>query len=705
MNDLEFRRTAMTALATITFLASPVCTLRAETTAPAPGTVLPTLAVEPERPDGIAARRAGSLVVPTTDEARAEKARVPGAISIVGDEAYRADTQATTVKDMLDYVPGVFTQPKWGEDTRLSIRGSGLSRNFHLRGTSLYMDGIPISTADGFGDFQEIDPTAYRHLEVYRGANGARFGATSLGGAVNFVSPTGRDARPFEGRLDAGSFGFRRTQASAAGEAGAFDYFVTGSWQRQDGFRDHSDGISARGSGNLGIRLSDDVETRFYFNANEARQRIPGSVTRDAALNRPEEAAAANVSGDWQRNIDTWRVANRTAVRLGDAALAEFGVFGVKRHLMHPIFQWLDYEYRDHGAFGRFSGEGDILGHRSRVTLGAVYHHGTTDADQYENRGGEKGALLSSSRNVAGNLVLDAEHAFYVLPDLALVAGAQYMHVSRDLEDRFRDDGDQSGRNAYVRWNPRAGLLWEGGEGWQAFANVARSAEAPSFGENSFAASAAFDARMQVATTYEVGARGETPRLRWEATVYHADLQNELQCTFPFGVANFCLVRNAEETMHRGLELGFGGTVGDDMAAAGDALDLDLAYTWSDFRFVDDPQFGDNALPGAPEHFLRAELVYRHPTGIYVGPNVEWAPNAYHVDSANTLETEGYGLWGLKAGYDTGSGLALLVEARNLADTPYIASTGITNRADAADTALFEPGTGRAAWVGVRYLW
>ena len=58
-------------------------------------------------------------------------------------------------------MPGVFAQPKWGDDTRLSIRGSSLSRNFHLRGVQLYMDGIPINTADGYGDFQEIDPTAY----------------------------------------------------------------------------------------------------------------------------------------------------------------------------------------------------------------------------------------------------------------------------------------------------------------------------------------------------------------------------------------------------------------------------------------------------------------------------------------------------------------------------------------------------------------
>src|SRR5262249_59064014 len=112
-----------------------------------------------QAPNGVPADRAGSLVSPNTAEARAEIDRTPGGVELVPDTAYRASTPAATIKDALDYVPGVFAQPKWGDDTRLSIRGSGLSRNFHLRGLELYMDGIPINTADGFGDFQEIDPT------------------------------------------------------------------------------------------------------------------------------------------------------------------------------------------------------------------------------------------------------------------------------------------------------------------------------------------------------------------------------------------------------------------------------------------------------------------------------------------------------------------------------------------------------------------
>jgi iron complex outermembrane receptor protein len=177
--------------------------------------------------NGVPAERTGSLVSPNTSEARAEIDRTPGGVELVPDTAYKASTPSATIKDALDYVPDVFAQPKWGDDTRLSIRGSGLSRNFHLRGLELYMDGIPINTADGFGDFQEIDPTAYRYIEVYKGANALRFGANSLGGAINFVMPTGHDASLFGARVDLGSFGFHKLAVRSGGVSGPVDYFIT----------------------------------------------------------------------------------------------------------------------------------------------------------------------------------------------------------------------------------------------------------------------------------------------------------------------------------------------------------------------------------------------------------------------------------------------------------------------------------------------
>src|SRR5690606_751465 len=108
----------------------------------------------------VKADEGASLTAPTVREARTQIEHIPGGAALVEDSAWR-DTQTATVKDSLDYTPGVFAQPKWGEDARRSIRGSGWSRYYHMRGIALYQDGVPLNNADGSTDFQWIDPTAY----------------------------------------------------------------------------------------------------------------------------------------------------------------------------------------------------------------------------------------------------------------------------------------------------------------------------------------------------------------------------------------------------------------------------------------------------------------------------------------------------------------------------------------------------------------
>ncbi|MDX2158966.1 MAG: TonB-dependent receptor [Hyphomicrobiaceae bacterium] len=678
---------------------------------PPPAPPAPVAAPEPAATAPSAAgsvAREGSLTVPTTAEARRELAGIPGSVSVVADTSFKNDTPATTIKDVLDYVPGVFVQPRWGEDSRLSIRGSGLSRNFHLRGVTMLMDGMPINTADGHGDFQEIDPTAYRFVEVYKGAAGMRFGLSTLGGAVNFVTPTGRDASLISAGIDVGSFGFHRLQASTGAAAGPFDFFVTGTWQEQDGYRVHSAGEAARLSGNVGFRLGADVETRFFFNANDIKQEIPGTVTRRVALDRPKDAAAINVLNDWHRDVESYRIGNKTTFRLAPGTVLEVGAFAVDRHLVHPIFLYFDYQYRDVGGFGKLTHETSIHGFKDRLVVGFNAHDGTTDAHRFLNIGGDKGPEVTRWLQTSRNTSAFAENYFYFLPTVALMTGTHFLHAVREQEDRLGFGSE--GRDEFNAWSPKAGLLWEISRNAQAFLNVSRSAEVPLFDDLYHPFTGAhLDTRLQRATTVEIGTRGRLTDFTWDIAAYHSRIKNELQCVFPFGIADFCIVENADKTIHQGVELGFGAAIwrgilrghDDDKT---DRLWLNAAYTFSDFRFDGDPQFGDNELPGAPRHFVRAELLYKHPAGFYFGPNVELVPEAYFVDSANTLKTAAYSLLGLKAGYD-GQHFSAYVEGRNLTDEHYIASTGITNVGHPDFTNLFEPGNGRAVYGGVKYKW
>ncbi len=498
---------------------------RAVRSAPARTARLPAAPVQAANGEGGGARAA--LAVLSAQQALKEINNTPGGVALVPAAAYRNSTVANTIKDILDYVPGVFAQPKWGDDTRLSIRGSGLSRNFHLRGIELTMDGIPINTSDGYGDFQEIDPTAYKYVDVYKGGNALQFGANSLGGAINFVTPTGRDPNPNGASFDFGAFDTRRLQVNAGGANGPWDGFVTASTQASDGFRDHSFGSSNKLSANVGYQISPDVETRFYLNANEVRQRIPGSVDRTTALTSPTTAAPLNVANDWQRNIDTVRVANKTTIRVDDVKL-EFGAFGVDRHLMHPIFQWLDYRYQDYGGFAKVTDDRVIGGFRNRFVAGVNVVNGTIDAQQFVNVGGFKGAQTSSLWQTPENYSAFAENSFYFLPKVAFIAGTQYLFAVRDQHVNFSTNGDLNGRSSFSLWSPKTGLLWQVDPSWQVFGNVSRSAEVPSFGESvspnflnpTLPNIPFFSIKPQTATTYEVGTRMKRPDYAWEVTLF-----------------------------------------------------------------------------------------------------------------------------------------------------------------------------------------
>ncbi len=646
--------------------------------------------------------RSGSLTVPNTAEALAEINQTPGGVDVVPGTAFK-DGRAQTVKDILGWVPGVIVQPRWGIDGRLSIRGSGLSRNYGNRGINMFMDSIPINTADGLFDLFEIDPTAYRYVEVYKGANALRFGANSLGGAVNFVTPTGYDADAFGVRVDVGSFDFYKTTVSSGGVSGPVDYFINLSAQREEGYREHSNGHMERLSANLGYRLSEDVETRFYVNANTWSQRLPGEVTKTAALTSPRLADSEFVRVDQQRNIDSVRLANKTTMRF-DSSLVELGIFGVHRHVMHPIFRWLDYRVYDYGGFARVTDDQVIDGFRNRLVAGANVHNGVIDNDEFANlTGAVKGAMVASTRDTSENYSAYAENSFYVVPDVALVAGAQFLHAVRDREDRFLSNGDQSGSRTYNIFSPKVGVLWDVEPTWQVFANISRSGEVPTFDTNTFASPASSNVDAQTATTYEIGTRGRTPRFVWDLSLYRANLRDELQCltTGPF---TSCAVVNADRTVHQGVEAGFGVAFLESIFDREDHFWFNVAYTYSDFFFDGDAAWGNNRLPGVPPHYLRAEVLYKHPDGFYAGPNVEWMPQSFFADNANSLTIDPYALLNFKVGYDDGPGWSAYVEGRNLLDERYI-STTLTAGVATATSALFNPGIGRAVYGGVQYRW
>lgn len=200
----------------------------------------------------------------------------------------------------------------------------------------------------------------------------------------------------------------------------------------------------------------------------------------------------------------------------------------------------------------------------------------------------------------------------------------------------------------------------------------------------------------QKAYTVELGTRGSKGRYHWDVAAYRAWVKDELMM-FSTG-ATTSGVLNADDTVHQGVELG----LGIDLT---DTLSTRMAYTWSDFHFDDDAQWGNNEIPGMPEHYLRAELRYTSPNGWYVAPNIEASLDNYYVDMANTLKADAYALLNLNAGVDLNEQVSWFFEARNLTDEHYAATASVVTTATAANSALFYPGDGRSFYTGLTYKW
>jgi iron complex outermembrane receptor protein len=625
-----------------------------------------------------------------TEEAQKRADATPGGAEVVPHEDY-ADHSLVSLRDTLAFAAGVYTQPRFGQEVRISIRGSGISRGFHMRGLTLLQDGVPINLSDDNGDFQELEPAFFDHLEVYRGANALRFGSGTLGGAINGVTPNGKDAPGVYLRADGGSFDMLRGLASIGGASGPADYWAAISADRSAGDRDHARRHSLRFHGNAGLQLSDVVETRFYASVNSLEQELPGALTRQQALTSPRIANAASTAGDQQRNIDSLRLQNRTRFDWGATSLT-IGTFVNAKQLFHPIFQVIDQKSVDYGGFARL----DHAAGPFELTLGGEIRRGSIHARQFTNLAGKRGALQFDADQDARTANLYGEVRFRPMEHLTLVAGGIYADGFRKRQVAFSTTPTQDGRVSFDAFSPKFGVLYEPAPGVQVFANYSRSAEFPGFGEvfQTVAGTSTFVAsiRPQRAWTAEIGTRGKMGALSWDIAAYRATLKREmLQYTIVADIpaATF----NANRTLHQGVEAALS-------LEPADWLRLRQIWQYSDFRFRGDAQFGGNRLPVVPRHVLRSEVRLGNDS-LHIAPNLEWVPQGGFADYRNTVRTPGYALIGATAGARVAGGIDLFLDMRNLTGKKAIGDISAVLLASPA-SAIYYPVERRAVYGGVR---
>lgn len=610
-----------------------------------------------------------------------------GTVTLIDLEQIQA-IQPLSTEDVLRRIPGV--NIKGEEET-------SIVSNFGLRGLSaseskslLLEDGVPVAPGLFIGNDRYFNTRIQRveQVEILKGSSSLRYGPSTIGGVVNYITKTPDDGVKVSGRM--GSFNLREMNIEAGGRNVSGDAYagVVATYADSDGFMDKgyemSDvmlkaGTAIGSNQRLGVKVS--------FHENDANISYRG-IFLDAY----------QAGADYNPAPDDWYLQERQAVDLNHEWLISDST------TLKTLFYWSDVS-RDYWRYSVDTAASNLAGRW-------VY----TDALTGNNRSFER--LGAESRLAVahefGGLTADTEFGFRVMTeesnDTRIRATRQqdrsgtndrhrvdsadsvaaYVQSRIELTDQiavtpglrvedyeqkrlFLTQNNATATTSNTEFLPGVGATFDVTPAAQIYGGVYRAFSPAS---NGVALDGLTDQNLdgERSTNYEIGIRGAEGPLSYEVAAFFMDFSNQVVT----GNSDPNLSQsNAGETEHYGMEFALGYDFG-----AGFSVDSNA--TWiptSEFKTGD---FEGNRLPYAPKVLaniglnytvdrLQASLAAHHRGEQYGDPS----------NQVNLPTGAGGGIWGgllpaytvvdLTAQYSIDQGFTVFGAVKNISDKKYIA--------------------------------
>ncbi len=626
---------------------------------------------------------------------------IPAAVGVVGQDQIQLGAEQLGLDESLSRIPGLYFQNRYNfaQDLRASIRGFGARSSFGIRGIKIIVDGIPETLPDGQGSVDGIDIGSASRIAVIRGPASSLYGNAS-GGAILIETEKG-SARPFvEARPTFGDYDFEKLQFKAGGENGRLNYLLNLSDTSTDGYRDHSEYENTQFNGRFEYALA--KESSLLLSLHHTDQPVandPGGITEADAEADPTQARAANVTFDAGEALTQTRIGLVHRTQLDPGRELETRVYVADRDFENrlPFTSGgaVDLERSFGGAGIKYIVQGQFGGRDNRLLLGFDYDRQDDDRSRFDNLSGVRGAKTFEQTELVTAAGVFAQNETSLRDDLELTLGLRYDDVEFDVDDAFLADGDDSGRIGFDQASPMIGLSWRRDPNTRFYATISTAFETPTTTELANPAGGGFnpDLEPQRSTNFEIGTKVSRARDRFEAALFHIDVDDEL---IPFELSGRDFFENAGKSDRDGLELAY-------TRRLGETVDASIAYTYSDFtfsRFTDDngDVFDGNRIPGIPENLVHLGLSWFGGEGF----SARWE-TIYHgelfADNANDVEVDAYHVSNLRLGYDRFSRdweFAAFVGVNNLFDESY--NNNI--RINAFGGRYFEPAPERNAFAG-----
>lgn len=680
------------------------------------------------------------VVVSSTREAQ-KKSEVAATVNTVKSETI-ATIRPTHPQNILNQVPGVWVSNLSGEGHSTSIR-----QPLTTGAVYLYLeDGIPTRSTGFFNHnaLYEINVPQSGGIEVMKGPASALYGSDAIGGTVNVLTRTPPTKAEFELTGEAGSHGWGRILLGGGNAKGDDAWRASLNLTRTDGWHDAAGYDRQTGTVRWDRVVSDDAMLKTVMSFSKVNQQHVGKLNQAEFDATPR---ANNIPFSY-RKVDAFRLSTAFERESADSLLSITPYFRDNR--MEIIPSWtVSYDPNQYvtknqsfGFLSKYRQDFAPLRTRLIVGLDVDYSPGSRDEDSI---------LLNKTTNALGGTTYSLNAAapvkiynydvtyrgispyfhgeFSPAERLRITTGLRYDNMQYEYDNKFNNGtavatqgvlgafpGNgwyghvASTKVGYSHWGPKLGATYAFNDKLNGFATYSNSFRTPSEGQvfrgsresTAIKAQAAAESRLAlkpvIVDNLELGLRGESGAMRYEASVYYMVKKDDI-VSYTDPATTQRSVVNAGKTLHKGIELGLGLPLARDWQ-----LDASLSYakhtyeTWIVSGAVD---YSGKEMESAPRVIANTRLNYT--PGYMNGGRVqlEWFElGSYWRDAGNTGKYEGHSLFNLRANYPCGKGMELYGSISNLFDKRYAETAGGTGA-----KPEFSSGLPRSLVLGLQAKW
>ncbi len=322
-----------------------------------------------------------------------------------------------------------------------------MNSNFDGQGYKVYLNGIPVTDAEGITLMDDIDFGSIGNVEVIKGPAGSLYGL-AIAGAVNLTTVKPEKGKTSIGQdVMVGSYGLRRYTTHFQTSADRLSLLINYGHQKSEGFMSHTasrkDFINIAGN----FQRGDKQTVNAYFGYSNSYDERGGELTITQYNNRDYSGNPEYIKRNAHSEVISFRAGLGHSYNFNSHLSNTTTVFGTgissnassaggwtdKDPINYGLRSELNVNYALNKGYS-ISGVAGVETQAQRAqTIGYNMVANPTDANAYW----IVGAARSNQSTLSSTTSFFSEWTFAMPADISIIAGLGYSRMKIQLNDRF----------------------------------------------------------------------------------------------------------------------------------------------------------------------------------------------------------------------------------------------------------------------------